>query len=151
MGHLVEISPQYTGDGAYDGTTPRGGLDREWRLLKDAMADRKISSSAEAQAKTRALDELSGLLDARQASIQNSLSPQLLAMTDSINRVLAALVEMSTALGDLGQRVNDVELHLLQIDGDLETIRMKLPPDASTGTSNARPAGRDYQTVVVNG
>lgn len=147
----MEISPQYTGDGAYDGTTPRGGLDREWRLLQDAMADRKISSSAQAQAKAKSLEELSQLLDARQDVIQNNLSPQLLAMTDSINRVLGALLEMGTALGDLGQRVNDLELELLQVNGDLETIRMKLPPDASTGTSNARPSGRDYRTVVVNG
>lgn len=151
MGHLVEISPQYTGDGAYDGTAPRGGLDREWRLLQDAMADRRISSGAEAQAKTKALTELSGLLDARQDAIQQSLSPQLLAMTDSINRVLGALLEMSTALGDLGKRVNDAELTLLQVNADLDTIRMSLPADASTGTSNARPAGREYRTVIVNG
>lgn len=147
----MNISPQYAGDGAYQNTLPSGGLDREWSLLNEAMKNKQISSAADEKARTAALTELSTLLDSRAASIQTNLSVQIGVIADTVNGLVAVIVAQQQSYQDLATRLGNAEVEILQLQSDNETLRQSLPSDAASGTSNARPAGREYRTVVPSG
>lgn len=135
----MEISPQYVGDGSYQATAPRSGLDREWALLKEAMSNQQISRNAAAAERTKSLEELSHLLDAREASIQEKLSPQLLTLHETMTTLGGTLLRLGEDFKALDERLQDDEKDILQIQSDIEAIRLAMPPDAEAGDTNAGP------------
>lgn len=141
----MDISPQYTGNAALGGVEPAGSLDREVRLLQEAMGNQQTGNARADAAKKQALEDLSAALDSRAADITLSFKDRIQTLIDIQQLTNDTLVEVFKQLVDLGNRLATAEGALLKVTGELDNLRQRLPVDANTG----RPTGRNYQTVTV--
>lgn len=142
------ISPTYAGDGAYSTSVPSGGLDREASLLKEAMENRQISQNAEDQEKSKAIEELSKLLDVRAEDIESNMNVRMKTMADSMQQIVDALVSVADQFIAVGKRCEAIEIRLTLIETAMGSLATMFPSDVATGTTNVRPQGRNYQQVV---